>query len=431
MTESRPNDELQLFDPRVESTLERLGVELASLDSLKRVERLKRELSVDLARAATGLLELRLRAKRKFEEPDRAWLTRKGLEQATPLAVARDRARQIAAFDDDSVVHDATCGLGADALALVRAGVAVIASDLDATTTRCAARNLAGGMGRSLVVQADALHPTSRAPYLLLDPDRRPAGERVRSAERMMPTFAQALALAAERRGACIKLPPGFELGLRELDALGSKSWRASWSSSRGEVVELALWLGEWADSDAGTHEARIVGASADSATLVRRLGSSAAARREVEPWTDADLALQAWLVEPDGAAIRAGLVGELARDFGLRPVGPEIAYLAGPRPPDSPWYTAWPIIEGCQADPRRVRELLLRHDVGAVHVRKRGHPDTAEILARRFAGRGRRPGHLAVARTLAGHRAFLLGDAPERVRLVGDEGFEPPASSL
>jgi hypothetical protein len=64
--------------------------------------------------------------------------------------------------------------------------------------------------------------------------------------------------------------------------------------------------------------------------------------------------------------------------------------------------------------DRRRVRALLGEHDVGPLTVKKRGHPDSAEALARRLRGPGRRPGLLAVGRLERGHRAWLLDEASE-----------------
>ena len=57
---------------------------------------------------------------------------------------------------------------------------------------------------------------------------------------------------------------------------------------------------------------------------------------------------------------------------------------------------------------------MLREHDIGSLQVRKRGHPDRAEVLERRLRGKGRRRGHLAVARLEDGHAAYLLGPGSE-----------------
>ncbi|MCE9595479.1 MAG: hypothetical protein K8S98_14930 [Planctomycetes bacterium] len=190
--------------------------------------------------------------------------------------------------------------------------------------------------------------------------------------------------------------------------------------------MELALWTGAWAGDGDGLREARMLVSKGEAPVRVRRGGM-----RAVTPWTDEEAGRQTVLVEPDAALIRAGLIGDLALELDLRPVGPDIAYLAGATPPTAAGVRAWRIVDSAPADPRRVREMLAHHDVGAVHVRKRGHPDTGEVLARRFAGRGKKRGHLAVARTAGGHRVFLLEAMTEGNSVVGDEGFEPPTSSV
>ncbi len=69
--------------------------------------------------------------------------------------------------------------------------------------------------------------------------------------------------------------------------------------------------------------------------------------------------------------------------------------------------------------DPKQVRRMLGALDIGPVTVKKRGHPDPAEALARRMAGPGTRHGLLAVVRLDTGHLALALGPevaaAPDR----------------
>ena len=72
---------------------------------------------------------------------------------------------------------------------------------------------------------------------------------------------------------------------------------------------------------------------------------------------------------------------------------------------------TTWRVVETAPADARRVRSMLRRHGIGKLTVMKRGHPDDADTLARRFAGSGPRRGRVAVARTDRGHLVLLLED--------------------
>ena len=368
----------------------------------------------ELARRAAELHELRARAKRRLGDDRLGFLTRKGVEQASALPVARSRARRIASRAGAGIVLDATCGVGSDALALLDAGLACVAADRDWTALRCARANLvrAGHAGR--VVLADALRPAVRAEWLVADPDRRAGGARSRDPERASPPLGRLLAVARRFRGACVKLPPAFDPGPLEGELEGA-SWQ--WVSSGGELAEVALWLGELAGP--ARREALALGPRGEESRLSGPLATVA----PLEP----DAARRvAWLAEPDPAVIRSGLVGRLAADVGMAPLAPGIAYLGGDARPSSPLLRAWRVLGTAPLDRRRVRELLRQHDVGPLTVKKRGHPDPAAALERRLRGPGSRRGLLAVTRLERGHLALLLAAGPR----VGDEGLEPPTSS-
>ena len=120
------------------------------------------------------------------------------------------------------------------------------------------------------------------------------------------------------------------------------------------------------------------------------------------------------WIAEPDPALIRSGLLGALAHEQGLAPLAPEIAYLGGDHPPHSPFLRGYEVLGGAPLDRRRVRRLLAEHDVGPLVAKKRGHPEPAEALAKRFRGSGSRRGWLLVARLEGGHRAYLVNPAAD-----------------
>jgi hypothetical protein len=67
-------------------------------------------------------------------------------------------------------------------------------------------------------------------------------------------------------------------------------------------------------------------------------------------------------------------------------------------------------VLGAAALDPKRVRRMLGALDIGPITVKKRGHPDPAEDLARRLAGPGTRHGLIAVVRLDIGHLALALG---------------------
>jgi len=122
------------------------------------------------------------------------------------------------------------------------------------------------------------------------------------------------------------------------------------------------------------------------------------------------------WIAEPDPAVIRAGLVGALAAAEGLAPLASRIAYLGGEQAPRSALLRGFEVLGQAPLDVRRVRELLRRHGVGPLTVKKRGHPEDAETLARKLRGGGSEAGLLLVSRLEEGHHAYLVR-AQERPR--------------
>ena len=122
-------------------------------DSLAAATRLRQTFGPELAAAALSQAALRRAARRKFgSAAEQMFFTRAGLEQATRPEVADHHAdRFLAAGAAGS--GRLGCGIGSDALAFLRAGLAVIAVERDPETAAVAAANLAG---RARVIVADA-----------------------------------------------------------------------------------------------------------------------------------------------------------------------------------------------------------------------------------------------------------------------------------
>ncbi len=107
------------------------------------------------------------------------------------------------------------------------------------------------------------------------------------------------------------------------------------------------------------------------------------------------------WIVDPDGAVVRAGLVRHYAARHGLWQLDPDIAYLSGDRLPDG--VRGFEVLEELGYSERRLRQALSARDVG-----RRRDPGPR---------RRRRPRCVAVAAEAARIAAGLGGDRPHRVR--------------
>ena len=128
-------------------------------DSLAAATALRSRFPPDVAAAALTQIGLRRSARTKLgERADSMLFTRAGLEQASRAAVAAHHADRFVAAGVHRVV-DLGCGIGADALALLDAGLEVVAVDADPETASIARANL-GDRAEVLVGDAVELAPT-------------------------------------------------------------------------------------------------------------------------------------------------------------------------------------------------------------------------------------------------------------------------------
>ena len=381
------------FSEKVKAALRELPREAGPLEVSKWM---RREFSGDLARWCAELFELRIRAVAKFGHEVPLFFTRKGLEQATPPAVADFRAERIRDHLGICNILDSACGIGSDSLAFARAGLWPIAADLDRLHLRCTRENLLDQDFVAHTLVADAGRPAIRAEVYFADPDQRSEGKRRKDPEHWSPSLSRALAAAARFEAAAIKLPPALDV--RELERPRDSS--LTWVSRDRQLYELTMYVG------------KLAGEPVPEAILLR--DGEAAARYAAEPRPCAALSAEAarsirFITEADPAILRAGLLGNLALDLGSAPLDAHIAYLGSQEmPPETPFARSWRVLGTSSVHSRPVRALLAEHDVGPLVVKKRGFPEDAAGLSRRLRGKGSQRGLLFVTRLGDGHIAYL-----------------------
>ncbi|MGB7983363.1 MAG: hypothetical protein WCF36_21505, partial [Candidatus Nanopelagicales bacterium] len=123
-----------------------------------------------------------------------------------------------------------------------------------------------------------------------------------------------------------------------------------------------------------------------------------------VGPWGD-------WLVEPDPAVIRAGLVSVLAQRLDGHLLDPRIAYITTRTPPDPGLLgTAYEIRAEVPFARKQLRAWLRARGYGNVVIKKRGVDVVPEQLRAALRLRGDGPtATLVLTRTDAGPLALLV----------------------
>ena len=363
--------------------------------------------SPDLVAAALTQQRLRARAAAKFGPFASTMLfTPDGLEQATRLAVAAHHAARYQRAGTTRVA-DLGCGIGGDALALAGLGLGVLAVERDETTAALATVNLMR-VPEVTVRCADAREVDLVAEGVdgvFADPARRSGGRRLTDPEQWSPPLSTVLAWREQVPALGVKAAPGIDHALLPADA------HVQWVSVDGGVLEADIWCGPLALEGPGrsalvlrsapdaTNGAGASGAGPDSGTGA---GSAAAgtttspdavARPAVARLSDPECTdptapplqlppiagqeeLGEYVLEPDGAAIRAGLVAHLASRAGATPLAPRIAYLTGPRLPGAdlaPFLRAWRVREVLPLHLKALRVRVREQRIGRLEIHRRG----------------------------------------------------------
>jgi hypothetical protein len=359
--------------------------------ALATAELLRREgVPPDLASAAMTQSRLRARGRSRLgPDADRMWLTEAGLEQATRRVVADRHAGRFARLGVRTVA-DLCCGIGGDLLALSRAGVPrVVGVDRDPVAAAVATANAAAlGLAAGVEVRCEDVTTTSLddVDAVFVDPARRGSRGRALDPRDWSPPFSFVLDVASRVATTGAKLAPGVPHAVLPEDA------EAEWVSDGGDVLECALWCGPLS-----TGVRRRATLLPSGATLTGD-GSRQAPAGPVGRY----------LLEPDGAVIRAGLVAELAELVDGRLVDPTIAYVTTETPPVTPYGTAYEVTDVLPFGVKRLRGLLRDRGVGRVTVKKRGTAVTPEELRRRLRLRGDGEATVVLTR-VAGEQSVLL----------------------
>lgn len=365
---------------------------------------------------------LRAKAEAKFGPfADGMLFTPAGLEQATRLVVAAHHAQRYVAAGI-ATVADLTCGIGADSMAFAGVGLRVLATDIDEATAAIATVNLRAfpeavvrhGDGLALDFAAEGL--TDGRGGIFADPARRTsAGKRIFDPKAYAPALDDVWALRSLVPAVGIKVGPGIPHAGLPADC------EAQWVSVDGDVVEAGLWFGPLAPNGPG--RTALLLRSLDGTTVARTvrtdgLENPVDGAPAIVPEAITGVAeLGGYLYEPDGALIRAGLVGDVARIMGGRLLDPTIAYLTTDTvyQDDHPVALAagYRILDCLPFGLKKLRAYLRERDVGRINIKKRGTAVTPESLRTQLALRGAQEATIVLTRVAGTQQVLIVEPLP------------------
>jgi hypothetical protein len=323
---------------------------------------------------------LRRRAESKVDAT--GWLfTDDALQQATASPVARHRAQRFAG----RVAHDVTCSVGADLAELSRVAERCVGSDLDPVRLAMARHNC--GPSQALL-RADALRPVSRATAVTADPARRDStGRRTWRPADFVPPLDE-LADVYAGVDLAVKCAPGIDF------AVAPWADEVELVSLDGQVREACLWTRGLATPGV-TRRATVLRHDRPEWTIT-----------DAEPDDCPVRAPGEWLIDPDGAVVRAGLVRHYAARHGLGQLDERIAYLTGDTPP--PGVRAFRVVEHGHYSEKSLRATLRKHDVGRLEILVRGLDVDPNTLRRRLKLSGTQEATVVLTRIGSSPHALL-----------------------
>jgi SAM-dependent methyltransferase len=354
---------LELLTPAGRELLDRLAGEDVTPDrALVLAGELRKSYPPALVAAALTQQSLRMSARAKFAHADAMLFTRPGLEQASSeLAAAHSAAR----FRPYQTVADLCCGIGGN-LAALAAGSRVLAVDRDLTSLEFARHNAAvsGAAHQVAAVCADVRQlATSRARpgAIFIDPARRSGDRRLRAGT-SEPPLDWCLALPGWVPAVGIKAAPGLP---RELVPPG---WEAEFLAIGRQLKEALLW------SPALATAPRRATILPGGDTLLPERGAPVPVA-----------APGAYLLDPNPAVTRAGLVEDLARRLGAWKIDPMIAFLAADEPAVTPFARTLRVLESMPWNEKQVARRVRELGITAADIRRRGLAGDVDLIHRRL----------------------------------------------
>ncbi|WP_460354101.1 THUMP-like domain-containing protein [Mycobacterium sp. ZZG] len=325
-------------------------------------------------RTAVLVETVRLRRKAVAKFADAAdWLfTDDALQQATAAPVAEHRARRLSG----RTVHDATCSIGSELAALRNRADFVLGSDIDPVRLAMARHNVGATVP---LCRADALAPVTADAVVVVDPARRIGARRRFDPRGYVPALDELLDVL-RHRDHVVKCAPGVDFAV--LAELGFEG-EIEVTSLGGSVREACLWSRGLA---AGVRRRATVLDTGEQLT-------------DTDPGECAVAPAGRWIVDPDGAVVRSGLVRQYAARHGLWQLDRDIAYLSGDRLPDG--QRGFEVLEQVAFSERHLRQALSRHAAGAVEILVRGVAVDPDVVRSRLRLRG--DAHVSVVITRLG----------------------------
>ncbi len=359
-------------------------------EAVSSIQRLRKHWPQELVHAALELADARRRAQKKL--PDH-WQTivanRPGIEMASSQALSRYKAVRLGTtLSSDQPLHDLCCGIGADAMAFVQAGLSVIGIDHDPVSAWMCAHNAGCSTQacdvRDILESVTAFH---------LDPSRRAAdgSRRMPQLSDMSPSIEFVEELHNLNIPGCTKLAPGISP-----DDL--PTGQVEYISENSTMTQAVLWTTHFAEPGV---QATMIHPSRGTHHLTDFFTLPSPPPPPLGP-------LQRFIHTADPAAERARLLGTLCQVTNTVMPHAALGLFTSDQAVDNPWLTPFEVLDCVPWRQSKVKSLLKELNAGIVEIKTRGRAVDPDQIQRKLRGKGDIPLTIFIHRFDTAVRAII-----------------------
>jgi hypothetical protein len=369
---------------------------IAESEELRVLTKYRAEYSPEMVNAAFAQIKLRVRARKKFSRADAMYFTAEGLEQASTERMAMYHATLYERFD---TIGDFCSGIGGDLIGLAQSH-RVLAVDIDPVHSHMGVLN-AGAYGvasrvQPLIGDVELVGLFGEERFgVFVDPARRMDGRRLGAGE-SRPSLEW-----------CFSLGEAVPIAIKAWPALPRDRVPAHWGIefvSEGRELKEALLVSPGMNRPARRATVLVPNVQ----TLDAHPGDAIAVK---EPGR--------FLLDPDPAVTRAGLVEDLARRLAaneLWKIDQEVAFLSSNAHVSTPFARTLEIQASLPWNLNRLKEALRSRDIGSVDIRKRGSAVDVDDIQRRLKLTGTRPATVVLTRMMGKPWALICTEPEQSV---------------
>lgn len=386
--------------------LEQVRDQLARDGALKTRDTLQKKVDAETARALLDVAECQLRFSEKFEHAETWLLSREAAEQATRSTIAAWRATYLKLrLPHSTHLTEIGTGIGGDSVYLAREFV-LQGYERDPARALLARQNVSKLSPEAASVEIHSKLASASelsGDILFVDPARRLGGRKFHP-EDWDPPLSSLTALTGFR-SVVIKTAPGLQLDVVP------EGFEVHFLSHQGDLKEAMLLRTE----SLGSPRHAWLWAKGQPVPLHLHGEPLPARTRSPE--------VGEYLLNPDPALLRSGLLEQFCSPLGAGIVHPKIAYVSSPLPCITPWADSFRVLDVAPLKWKPLNDSLSRTGWGDFEYLGRGVPfSQAEVLAKLGKTKkkmdGTKRGSLIIYRDVDDYRVVLAEREPSLTRL-------------